>query len=74
MRLSQDLANERLRGHSHGFMATQHPELGIDVGPTVYAVVGDHVGSPVALVKPKSSTRLPRERHRAHAPRAPLAL
>ncbi len=74
MRLSQDLASEWLRGHSHGFMATQHPELGIDVGPTVYAVVGDHVGSPVDLVKPKSSTRLQRERNLEHDPRATLAI
>ncbi len=74
MRLSEDRALELLRAHSHGFMATQHPERGIDVGPTVYAVVGDHLGSPVDLVKPKSSTRLQRERNLEHDPRATLAI
>jgi Pyridoxamine 5'-phosphate oxidase len=74
MRLAEDRAIELLRAHSHGFMATQHPEHGIDVGPTVYAVVGDHLGSPVDLVKPKSSTRLQRERNLEHDPRATLAI
>jgi hypothetical protein len=74
MRLPEDRALELLRAHSHGFMATQHPENGIDVGPTVYAVVGDHLGSPVDLVKPKSSTRLQRERNLEHDPRATLAI
>ena len=74
MRLPEDRALELLRAHSHGFMATQHPEHGIDVGPTVYAVVGDHLGSPIALVKPKSSTRLQRERNLEHDPRATLAI
>ena len=35
MRLSEDRALELLRANSHGFMATQHPERGIDVGPPV---------------------------------------
>jgi hypothetical protein len=74
MRLSEDRALELLRANSHGFMATQHPERGIDVGPTVYAVVGEHLGSPVDLVKPKSSTRLQRERNLEHEPRATLAI
>jgi hypothetical protein len=74
MRLPEHRALELLRAHSHGFMATQHPEHGIDVGPTVYAVVGDHLGSPVDLVKPKSSTRLQRERNLEHEPRATLAI
>jgi len=74
MRLAEDRARELLRANSHGFMATQHPELGIDVGPTVYAVVDDHLGSPIDLVKPKSSTRLQRERNLEHDPRASLAI
>ncbi len=74
MRLSEDQAQDLLRKHSHGFMATQHPEHGIDVGPTVYAVVGDHLGSPVDLVKPKSTTRLQRQRNLEHEPRATLAI
>jgi len=74
MRLSEERCRELLRANSHGFMATQHPERGIDVGPTVYAVVGEHLGSPVDLVKPKSSTRLQRERNLEHEPRATLAI
>ena len=74
MRLSEDRAFELLRANSHGFMATQHPERGIDVGPTVFAVVGRHLGSPVDLVKPKASTRLQRERNLEHEPRATLAV
>ena len=74
MRLDEERALELLRAHSHGFMATQHPERGIDVGPTVFAVVGDHLGSPVDLVKPKSSLRLQRERNLEHDPRATLAI
>lgn len=74
MRLSEDQALQLLRANSHGFMATQHPERGIDVGPTVYAVVGDQLGSPIDLVKPKSSTRLQRERNLEHEPRATLAI
>ena len=74
MKLSEDRARELLAAHSHGFMATQHPRKGIDVGPTVYAVVGDHLGSPVDLVKPKTSTRLQRERNLEHEPRATLAI
>lgn len=74
MRLTEDRALELLRARSHGFMATQHPERGIDVGPTVFAVVGDHLGSPVDLVKPKASTRLQRERNLEHDPRATLAI
>jgi hypothetical protein len=74
MRLPEDRAFELLHANSHGFMATQHPEHGIDVGPTVYAVVGDHLGSPIDLVKPKSSIRLQRERNLEHDPRATLAI
>lgn len=73
MRLADDQARELLRTHSHGFLATHH-ELGIDVGPTVYAVVEDTVGSPIDLVKPKTSTRLQRERNLEHDPRATLAI
>jgi len=65
---------ELLNAHNHGFMATQHPERGIDVGPTVYAVVGGQLGSPVDLVKPKRSVRLQRERNLEHDPRATLAI
>ena len=74
MRLAEDRALELLRAHSHGFVATQHPERGIDVGPTVYAVVGGHLGSPVDLVKPKASLRLQRERNLEQDPRATLAI
>jgi hypothetical protein len=74
MRLPEDQARHLLQANSHGFMATRHQELGVDVGPTVYAVVGDHVGSPVDLVKPKSSTRLQRERNLEHDPRATLSI
>lgn len=74
MRLSEERAHELLAMHSHGFIATQHPERGIDVGPTVYAVVDDHLGSPVDLVKPKSSTRLQREVNLESEPRATLGI
>ena len=74
MRLSEERSRALLAAHSHGFMATLHPELGIDVGPTVYAAVGDHLGSPIDLVKPKSSTRLQREINLEHDERATLAI
>lgn len=67
-------ALQLLQAHSHGFIATHHPERGIDVGPTVYAAVDRCVGSPVDLVKPKRSLRLQRERNLEHDPRATLAI
>jgi len=74
MRLTEAQAQVLLQARSHGFMATHHPDRGIDVGPTVYAVVGDHLGSPVDTIKPKRSVRLQRERNLEHDPRATLAI
>lgn len=74
MRLSEERSRALLAAHSHGFMASRHPVHGVDVGPTVYATVGDHLGSPIDLVKPKSSTRLQREINLEHDERATLAI
>lgn len=68
-------ARARLRAHDHGVLCTVHPRRGVDAVPVVYAVDADgHVGIPVDLVKPKSSTRLQRERNLAADPRAALLI
>ncbi|MDH4279429.1 MAG: pyridoxamine 5'-phosphate oxidase family protein [Acidimicrobiia bacterium] len=72
-RLSDEEALARLTAHDHGVLCTIHPERGIDAVPCVYAVDDDgYVGIPVDTVKPKSSTRLQRERNLEADPRATL--
>lgn len=70
--MTPDEARSRLAAHSHGVLATIHPDRGPDPVPVVYAVSGDVVGIAVDTVKPKSSTRLRRERNLEADPRASL--
>jgi len=72
MRLAEDEARARLAAHDHGVLCTVHAARGVDAVPVVYAVDGDVVGVPVDRVKPKSSTRLQRERNLEADPRATL--
>lgn len=71
--MTPDEARARLVAHSHGVLCTVHPDRGPDPVPVVYAVTDhDVVGVPVDAVKPKSSTRLRRERNLEADPRASL--
>jgi hypothetical protein len=73
MRLTPTEARARLAAHDHGVLCTVHAERGVDAVPVVYAVDEDgYVGVPVDRVKPKSSSRLQRERNLAADPRAAL--
>ena len=73
MRLTPAEASARLAAHHHGVLCTVHPERGVDPLPVVYAVDDDGcVGVPVDTVKPKSTTRLQRERNLDADPRAAL--
>lgn len=72
MRLTATDARTRLAAHDHGVLCTLHPSRGVDAVPVVYAADGDHVGIPVDRVKPKSSSRLQRERNLEADPRAAL--
>jgi hypothetical protein len=73
MRLTATEARARLGAHDHGVLCTVHPERGVDAVPVVYAVDEDgFVGVPVDRVKPKSSSRLQRERNLEADPRAAL--
>lgn len=72
VRLHDADALARLRDHDHGVLSTLHERRGTDVVPVVYAVSDGFVGVPIDLVKPKSSTRLQRERNLDRDPRATL--
>jgi PPOX class probable F420-dependent enzyme len=73
MRLTAGEARARLAAHDHGVLCTVHPERGVDAVPVVYVVDEDgFVGVPVDRVKPKSSSRLQRERNLEADPRATL--
>ena len=73
MRLDQDEARIRLAGHDHGILCTVHPVRGVDAVPVAYVVDADgFVAVPVDRVKPKSSSRLQRERNLEADPRATL--
>jgi PPOX class probable F420-dependent enzyme len=72
MRLTEEQARARLAGHDHGILATVHAVRGVDAVPVVFAVDDEHVGIPVDTVKPKSSSRLQRERNLETDPRATL--
>lgn len=73
MRLEERDARARLAAHDHGVLSTLHPERGVDAVPVVYAVDDDgFVGVPIDRVKPKTSSRLQRERNLAADPRATL--
>ena len=73
MKLSSDVARDRLGAHVHGVFATLHPTRGPDPQPVVYAVSDDgHVGVPIDRVKPKASSRLQREDNLEADPRGSL--
>ncbi len=73
MRLTAGEARARLAAHDHGVLCTVHPERGGDAVPVVSVVDEDgFVGVPVDRVKPKSSSRLQRERNLEADPRATL--
>jgi hypothetical protein len=73
MRLPEDEARARLAAHDHGVLCTVHPERGIDAVPVVYAVDDEgYVGVPIDRVKPKTSSRLQRERNLEADPRGTL--
>ncbi|GAA1955393.1 hypothetical protein GCM10009798_13280 [Nocardioides panacihumi] len=73
MRLDEDEARARLVAGTHGVLCTLHPDRGPDPQPVVFAVSDDgHVGVPIDRVKPKTSSRLQRERNLAADPRASL--
>lgn len=73
MKLSAVEARARLAANAHGVLCTVHPERGPDPVPAVYAVNDDgFVGIPIDQVKPKSSSRLQRERNLESDPRASL--
>ena len=63
MRLTEDEARTRLAAHDHGVLCTVHPERGVDAVPVAYAVEDGYVGVPVDRVKPKTASRLQRERN-----------
>lgn len=73
MRLAADEARARLVGHDHGILCTVHAVRGVDAVPCAFAADDDgFVGVPVDRVKPKSSSRLQRERNLEADPRATL--
>ena len=73
--LDEDEARTRLAASDHGIFCTLHAERGVDAVPVVYVTDADgFVGVPVDSVKPKSSTRLQRERNLEDDPRATLLI
>jgi PPOX class probable F420-dependent enzyme len=75
MRLAQEQAQARLAAHDHGILCTVHAARGVDAVPVVFAMDQDQfLGVPVDRVKPKSSSRLQRERNLEADPRATLLI
>jgi hypothetical protein len=73
MRLTAEQARARLLQHDHGILCTLHDVRGVDAVPVVFAVdEDDHLGVPIDRVKPKSTSRLQRERNLDADPRATL--
>ena len=72
MKLSESEARTLLSQSSHGVLATVHPTRGVDAVPVVFALDGGYIAIPIDTVKPKSATRLQRERNLEHDPRATL--
>jgi PPOX class probable F420-dependent enzyme len=73
MRLAEDEARARLAAHDHGVLCTVHATRGVDAVPVVYVVDDDgYVGVPIDRVKPKTSSRLQRERNLETDPRGTL--
>src|SRR4029077_5450091 len=72
MRLTEDEARTRLAAHDHGILCTVHAERGVDAVPVAYVVEDGYVGVPVDRVKPKTASRLQRERNLEADARATL--
>jgi hypothetical protein len=73
MKLQPEQSQALLLREIHGVLSTIHPDRGPDAVPVVYAITNEGlVGIPIDTVKPKSSTRLQRERNLAADPRAVL--
>lgn len=73
MKLTQHAATARMTAHDHGILCTLHADRGADAVPVAYAMDEEgYMGIPVDRVKPKSSTRLQRERNLEADPRATL--
>ncbi len=73
MKLTTELARTQLLKEFHGVLSTIHPDRGPDAVPVVYVLNNDDlVGIPIDTVKPKTSTRLQRERNLAADPRGVL--
>ena len=73
MRLTATQARALLAAHDHGILCTVHAARGVDAVPVVFAVdEDDFVGVPIDRVKPKTSSRLQRERNLEADPRAAL--
>ena len=73
MKLDLEQSQARLAAHDHGVLCTVHEERGVDAVPVVYATSDDgFLAIPVDRVKPKSSSRLQRERNLGADPRASL--
>ncbi|MEM9516049.1 MAG: pyridoxamine 5'-phosphate oxidase family protein [Actinomycetota bacterium] len=74
MKLTDHDAQERLARHDHGILCTIHRDRGTDAVPVVYALHDGHIAVPIDRVKPKSTTRLQRERNLDADPRATLLI
>jgi PPOX class probable F420-dependent enzyme len=74
MKLDENEARARLARHDHGILCTVHHERGVDAVPVAYAVHDGCIGVPIDQVKPKTSSRLQRERNLEDDPRATLLI
>lgn len=72
--MAETTAIELLHENSHGVLGTLHAGRGVDLTPVVYATEGRLLGSPVDLVKLKSSLRLQREQNLESDARATLLI
>ena len=74
MKLTLTDCRSRLLAHDHAVLSTVHAERGVDAVPVVYAINGELLAIAVDTVKPKSSTRLQRQRNLDADPRATLLI
>lgn len=75
MRLAGAQARSRLASADHGILGTRHAERGVDAVPVVFALSDSNLlGVPIDQVKPKSTTRLQRQRNLEADPRAMLVV
>jgi PPOX class probable F420-dependent enzyme len=73
MKLVEERAKARLVDGDHGILCTVHEVRGVDAVPVVFAVdEEDYLAVPIDRVKPKTSSRLQRERNLDVDPRATL--